>query len=647
MIKTPSSKKQMIFQIAELKSPVLSFIFLCLIIYLSLGLWGRDPWRQGDLIYIVKLEELIHLPINQLWQMLTIQSLDTLMLSDIWQYLSNDLKIDQQATTPHAFHFFNGDWVHPFFLIQSVLVKMIQMLLPQMQTIDLLRIFFICYLSLSILFIQSIQKQMAKSPQFKLIEHPFHSTDQSKIWQKNYENLLRVLPVILLAGAIGSALYLHEGTEELAKISLISALFFTHFKMRHTHHLGLKIIYALGYVFVFFLLISVSTSLMILAVLLQISILLHHMIDCVVTYQSSFKSTFNHTSTIISNGFGDINTAKSYVKSQLKFFVTHFFKWHLCFHIAILVFAVLKFSLMHQALAFDLSKIITDKIRLSEWLREFPAFSWPLLPLALYGFWQRPRELLLYLLSILAVCLIYIAALDFSRQILLLTLPALIILATWGVILLPRAWHRMLINLGYFLFIGLAVGLILILLAWKNPVHSFYFWPELAFVNQDTPMISYVFVIMILLVGLYGYRYIKIYQESVIYAPLIWALGLLICWMIFITLYLSPINQVKTYREVVSTINLYIPANQCANIDRLSISQESALRYFSTFKIDQNQNCRFLIKNPIHAASPKNISKNNPLEYSAANDLKFIWQGSRLMSKGEIFVLYEKTQKTP
>ncbi|OAM52303.1 glycosyl transferase [Methylovorus sp. MM2] len=274
-------------------------------------------------------------------------------------------------------------------------------------------------------------------------------------------------------------------------------------------------------------------------------------------------------------------------------------------------------------------------------------FSWPALPLALWGLWryrtnllQKPRFQLLIIFF--AINLIVIGFGADSREIfaLPLLLP-LAVLAGGSVETLKRGAAGALNWFGLILFgiIGFLIWLGWIAMLTNYPAKLAERMKVLS-ASQDTS-VHWASLAAALIVTMIWLLVVVKAKRSNRAAVTDWAVGITMAWTLLMTLWLPWIDSAKSYAPVMAKIESTLPAHYtCIASNGLGSAQHALLHYHANLraKAESAQQTRcdiYLIQDE---------RGRNRLQLG--DDWKLIWQGKRAADRRENFRLYQRTENT-
>ena len=276
------------------------------------------------------------------------------------------------------------------------------------------------------------------------------------------------------------------------------------------------------------------------------------------------------------------------------------------------------------------------------WLKTLPWFAFPALPLALLGVWQRRREIsrsapLQFGLVAFSVYLTVLLVSASARNAYgLPMLVALALLAAPAAATLPDHLNRTLDGASRLLFSTLACFIWAewtILMVTRHASD----WGFLAralpagYVMPFIPMAFAVAVVATLAYLLAWARLPRLRGRAVVSM----AAGTTLCWILLATLWLSWVDNAKSYRSVFAAMQPHLPVNRrCVATTGLGESESAMLLYFSRIRAQSRE---------IHPDSTCDVLlvySTNALQKAPDRSWRAVWEGARPGDKRERFRLY-------
>ncbi len=307
---------------------------------------------------------------------------------------------------------------------------------------------------------------------------------------------------------------------------------------------------------------------------------------------------------------------------------------YLIFCIAYIFFFISKDFI--NMISFDMLYIYEKFSRL---LLQYPTFTWPALPLAIYGLYIWRCKIMYAIAFILfSIIALFVFLPSLNQAYFLYTLPPLCILASLGLIKLPFNIHKVIINFSIVFFSILLITLWSLWLLWYNNI---ILLPQLYYLNLIFTWKACIYAILTSL----AWIIILVKYRKIWFNPFIWSssyimcLGLVVNWMLIVHLWMPAVNQAKTYRNVFNTINAHVQ-NNCVSIKGLKAPQLASLLYMAKFKIADD--CPFiLLYQDIANINSNNLNNSNDTNIKSNSDAILIWQGARILDRVEQFYLWE------
>ncbi len=276
-------------------------------------------------------------------------------------------------------------------------------------------------------------------------------------------------------------------------------------------------------------------------------------------------------------------------------------------------------------------------------------FAWPAWPFAGWAIyaWRKqwmPLHITLPLVAFIVLTLLAICHPNADEGVLLPLLPALAILAAFG---LPTMKRGAINAVDWFSVMTLTTCAAFIWLGWIAKQTG---WPAQLAKNAFklapgfTPEFNPLALIIAVLATI---GWIMLVQWRLARRPaVLWRAvvlssgGVILCWLLLMTLWLPWINYGKSYAGVAQHIAENLPGqNECvdANIDP---AQRASFAYFGHIRFarfDDNSCGYLLLQN-----SYRNRKIERAIEHSD-NHWKLIWEGRRPSDRDERFRLYQRT----
>ncbi len=282
-------------------------------------------------------------------------------------------------------------------------------------------------------------------------------------------------------------------------------------------------------------------------------------------------------------------------------------------------------------------------IQLAYFFRTLSWFSWPALPVAIWGLWVYRQQLLVkpklqLMLSFFVISLLLLSlAGDTSESSAYALLLPLVALAAGSVERLKRGAAGALNWFGLILF-----GLIGILI-WLGWFALSYGWPEKLYQRMqflsgvsDYPL-SLTALIVALLISFIWLVTVHA-KRSNRAAVTDWAVGITMAWTLLMSLWLPLLDSAKSYASVASSLQQKLPKQyDCLQSINLTSQQENLFGYYLNRALQpsewyQQQSCQLLLVR--FANRYQDITPDKKY-------WKAIWRDKRPADRHERFVLYQ------
>jgi 4-amino-4-deoxy-L-arabinose transferase-like glycosyltransferase len=282
--------------------------------------------------------------------------------------------------------------------------------------------------------------------------------------------------------------------------------------------------------------------------------------------------------------------------------------------------------------------------------RYTPWFAWPAWPFAAWAVYAwRKQERALHISVPLAFlcCFILLAFLNPNKEesLFLPLLPPLAILAAFGLPTIKRSTINAIDWFSLMVFTGIAA------IIWFGWIAEISGWPTqtakriLSWAPGYQPEFQFPsFVIALLFtVAWFGLVYWRISRQPAVLwrAVVLSSGGVILSWLLLLTLWLPLINQRITYAPVATELaNQFNMPYTCIN-SNVGPSQRASFAYFGAlhFATLNQKNCEWYLAQTARrskTSSPYMVQKLNKENWD------LIWQGHRAADKDEFFSLYRK-----
>ena len=272
--------------------------------------------------------------------------------------------------------------------------------------------------------------------------------------------------------------------------------------------------------------------------------------------------------------------------------------------------------------------------------RMLPLFSWPLLPLACWSLWQKRRKGQWrqpeFLAPLLALGLLFFGLpllFPIREHTAMLLLPPLALLATPGALALRRGAAN---AFDWFSGMAFSVFVLLLWIGWSAMVLG---WP--ARLAKQAVKLNPGFVghfdllpFLLALAGTLWWIWSLAGLPRSPYRCLTrWTAGLVIGWLLAVSLWLPWVDYGKSYRQLTNDLAHQIPKQEpCVSESNLGSAQRASFSYFAG-----------LTFTPLDLANP--AACRLLLTQNALPDPQYweqIWQGTRPGDRKERFRLYQR-----
>lgn len=279
-------------------------------------------------------------------------------------------------------------------------------------------------------------------------------------------------------------------------------------------------------------------------------------------------------------------------------------------------------------------------------------FAWPAWPFAIWAVyaWRRQHEALHITLPLTFFgVLVLIAFLNphGEEAILLPLLPMLAILAAFG---LPTMKRGAINAVDWFSVMMLSTCATFIWLGWIAKQTG---WPAQIAKNafKIAPGFKPEFSLITFLIAAAasaGWIWIVYWRisrrPSVLWRAVVLSSGgIILCWLLLMTLWLPWGNYIKSYASVARQIDTVLPTVKRCVATNVGPSQRASFAYFGEIQFAQfdDKNCDYLLLQDNHRG---NDSTPNLTRYN--QQWKLIWQGRRPADREERFRLYRRVYST-
>lgn len=274
-------------------------------------------------------------------------------------------------------------------------------------------------------------------------------------------------------------------------------------------------------------------------------------------------------------------------------------------------------------------------------------YAWPAWPIALWAIYAWRTHACLHILlpatGIAALLLLNLAA-PVSRDVdLLPLLPPLAILATFG---LPTLKRGAINAIDWFSVMALSAMAAFIWLGWIAKQTG---WPAQLAKNafKLAPGFKPEFNLIALLIALassLGWLLLLQWRLGR-RPPVLWRAvvlstgGLVLCWLLLMTLWLPWLNYGQSYAEVAQQIKKRLPDNyRCVNARGVGPAQRASFAYLGEvqFSKTNDERCEFLL------VQDTGVRKQRAQLSVVESEFTLLWQGRRASDRNESFRLFKR-----
>jgi 4-amino-4-deoxy-L-arabinose transferase-like glycosyltransferase len=278
-----------------------------------------------------------------------------------------------------------------------------------------------------------------------------------------------------------------------------------------------------------------------------------------------------------------------------------------------------------------------------EFLKLLPWFSWPLWPLAGWTLWQKRRQwknveilaplvVFAVLFFVLPIC-VYI-----KESTAMLILPPLALLAAPGALILRRGAAN---ALDWFSGMAFSIFALLLWTGWSAMVFGYPARLAQRAVALEPGFVGrfdiWLFALAVLTTLWWGWLLLKL-PPSPWRCIIRWSAGLLIGWLLAVSLWLPWIDYGKSYRQTAAALAAQLPKDAgCIAEWRLGDAQRASFAYFERLRFTplkaEGQHCRWLL-----------TQGNARAELTPpGHGWRRVWEGHRSGDRKERFRLYRRS----
>jgi 4-amino-4-deoxy-L-arabinose transferase-like glycosyltransferase len=239
--------------------------------------------------------------------------------------------------------------------------------------------------------------------------------------------------------------------------------------------------------------------------------------------------------------------------------------------------------------------------------RQWLWFLWPAWPLVLWTLWRwrqhlTRRHLTVPLISVLTALLTNLATGGADRA-LMLALPGAAVLASFALPTLKRSASAAIDWFSMFFFSGAAITIWVFYSAMQTGVPA----KPLANLNRLLPGFVPQFSALALVLAIAGtlswlwllrWRTGR-HREAVWKSMVLPAGGVVLCWLLLMTLWLPPLDYARSPRPWVQRIAIHVPRQACIDAPTLAPASVAALEIFGRWRVDAQPGadaCGYLLR---------------------------------------------------
>ena len=279
-------------------------------------------------------------------------------------------------------------------------------------------------------------------------------------------------------------------------------------------------------------------------------------------------------------------------------------------------------------------------------------FAWPAWPFAgwaIYAWRRQEKALHISLPSTFFLCFVLLSFVNPSSEesLLLPILPPLAILAAFGLPTMKRSainavdWFAVLVLTGIAGFIWL--GWIAEQTGWPEKMSAKIMHLAPGFVPSFNPFVFVLALATTIAWFLLVYWRIS-RQPSVLWRAVVLSSGgVILCWMLLLSLWLPWINQRISYASLSTEVTKQLPAKDYCVEAFIGPSQRASLAYFGGvhFAGFSDHDCEFLM---LQHNRKQSEEPQLPAQYQL-DQWQRIWNGHRAYDKDEMLTLYRRKAK--
>ena len=302
-------------------------------------------------------------------------------------------------------------------------------------------------------------------------------------------------------------------------------------------------------------------------------------------------------------------------------------------------------------LAANLKLLSTPKLfTLSFLAKTLVWYSWPAWPIAAWAVWawraQATLHVALTVSGILALILLSLVTNSPKDHELLALLPPMAILATFG---LPTLKRGAINAIDWFSVMTLSAIAGFIWLGWIAKQTG---WPPKLAGNVFKLAPGFqpefnVFALIIALATSVGWLLLLRWRlgrrPSVLWRAVVLSTGgLVLCWLLLMTLWLPWLNYAQSYASVAGEMRQHLPADyRCVDTNDLGSAQRASFAYLGELRFSRpgDAPCDLLL------VQDDGLRKRGAQMKKIEGDLTLLWQGRRPADRHEFYRLYQRNAR--
>lgn len=290
---------------------------------------------------------------------------------------------------------------------------------------------------------------------------------------------------------------------------------------------------------------------------------------------------------------------------------------------------------------------------LQYFLKNMVWFAWPAWPFAIWAVyaWRRQHEALHITLPLTFFTTLLLLALlnpDAEETILLPMLPMLAILAAFG---LPTMKRGAINAVDWFSVMMLSTCAVFIWIGWIAKQTG---WPAQLARNAfkiapgfkpEFSLLTFLFATAASAAWIWIVYWRISRRPSVLWRAVVLSSGgIILCWLLLMTLWLPWGNYIKSYAVVAHQIDAALPPVKRCVLSDVGSAQRASFAYFGNirFAAPDERNCDYLLLQDHHRGN-----ESPQVKTYDGKQWKLIWLGRRASDKDERFRLYRRIYGAP